>query len=294
MRKAPYPKNIRPGLYLKAAYVAPKNTFWERHEKFLAQFTERIELQMAKDLVRQQEIEVRLQTKLEQPYYISERDSRIVEMRMDKEMTLGEIGTVEGISRERVRQILSRIEKIAHVRFPRSFRRLVYVPIKCQVCDVMGELPESWINNGRTFRCQEHKRKHSKMVALIPNWYELDDNAQERARYRLDPGRRERSRMHARKWRAKVLKDPEKKAHYLELQKAAVVRHLAKKRLDPDWVEKQRKQSAENYQKNRLKPGWLEVEAGRQRMRCVHDRAKKAAAIEEARKKLEPYKGLFE
>lgn len=57
-----------------------------------------------------------------QKYHITERDKGIVEMRLDMEMTLHEIGIVVGLTRERVGQILHRIERIAEVKFPRRVK----------------------------------------------------------------------------------------------------------------------------------------------------------------------------
>lgn len=282
MRKDyPHPRKekVRPGLYTKAEYVAPAKTLWQSHEEFLAQFSEGVELQMARDLVRQQELERLTQTKIERPNKVSERDQRIVEMRLDKEMTLEAIGALEGLSRERVRQILSRVEKIAGVRFPRYAKREERVDLKCAFiggCEVMGQLSKYNADKGRHYYCDAHKGKHSVMVLKVPNWYELSDNEQERARYHHDPKRKAMSRVFAKRWREQIRKDPVQWARYRLLQKAAALRWRARHMHEPDFIEKQRIASHNQYLKNKAKPGWKEKETARYRR---YTALKKAEAL---------------
>ncbi len=157
------------------------------------------------------------------------REERMIDMRLTHNMTYEEIGAAEGVTRERVRQILQQCEKRYSVKllgWERDRKRdtpILEVAMACKVCAKRRVVKESethrWINNF----CDEHRmgkygfnmwEKHGL------EWWALDDKARARARYNHDPVKKQKAKIASVRWLARMRSDPEKYKDFWDKYKA--------------------------------------------------------------------------
>ena len=141
-----------------------------------------------------------------------ERDKRILEMRLDDQMSLREIAEalVPPTTGERVRQILTRLEKEAGVTFPKTKWELRGIPkvqkvaVHCKVCGKVLVLSESKVKPANF--CKEHRLTQLgyERFLIDPNYINLDDLARHRWAYKNDPRVREVTRQAAKNWVQKI------------------------------------------------------------------------------------------
>ncbi len=141
------------------------------------------------------------------------RAARIIEMRLDKQMTLEEIAVVEGVTRERIRQILTRVEKVAGVTFPHQIghqrKRLKRIEVPCDEpgCSETIEVTERGnterLAKGKKKYCEVHKVErmwYGKWARKVPGWKQMTYREQQNWKYHNDPGFKARHSASVRKW----------------------------------------------------------------------------------------------
>lgn len=181
--------------------------------------------------------------------YKEEREKRIIRRRLDESHpTLRVIAVEEGISVERVRQILLGAEKKFGLSIPHSDRygfgrppgvkpvkkEQVMVAVHCKVCGKIREVSEDKKDKWAWQFCSEHHMSPIGYKIWLEHphveWWRMTENARERARYHYDPARKERAGFYAKRWIARIRQDPVKWARHNEAKKKATARHMAKKK----------------------------------------------------------------
>lgn len=167
-----------------------------------------------------------------------EREKRIIEMRIEQSMSYKQIAKVEGISNQRVSQILQKAEKKYEVVFTKRLSELwkgdkppvLLVAVRCRYCKKIMEVPEDEKDVWRNGFCNEHRVSPLiwSFIEQGADWYSADENGRERIRYHFDPNRKKMARIHARRWREKAMQDPVKRARMEEVQRRATATYLAK------------------------------------------------------------------
>ena len=173
------------------------------------------------------------------------REIQIVELRIEQQKTLQEIGEITGLTRERVRQILVNVEKKAKVTFPKfvngggkGMTKLkedivpITIAVHCKVCGKIMEIPERKYDVEKLYSCKEHKLtvRNLHRFEQNPKWFELDGNARNKWLYENDPNyKRTRSEGMKRHWK-KLKQDPVKWAKHREREKAYLQKYFAKKK----------------------------------------------------------------
>jgi hypothetical protein len=143
---------------------------------------------------------------------------RIFQLKRDR-WSLERIGKELGITRERVRQILAKhMDKHEYL----TLRGHVVLPIKmvkvnCIWCGAEVEVTEKSFNNRkfRFYTCSACRIHNS--LPYEERRKRINDRSRQRYALNLN-SRKERAAMYAKRWKAKVMADPVKKAHFMELQ----------------------------------------------------------------------------
>lgn len=126
-----------------------------------------------------------------------ERNKRIVEMRLDEELTLEQISQQVGITRERVRQILLNMERIAEVKFQTRFDRkkdVLMVAVRCRVCGKIRQMRADKHVEGKRYFCRAHHLGPTAYTYWLrcPEWFEM--SKKERVNWRMHNDERVRAR----------------------------------------------------------------------------------------------------
>lgn len=142
------------------------------------------------------------------------RELRIIDMRVDKLFTLEVISKQEGISRERVRQILNAAEKKYGIIFPHNHKvkpeEALKVALHCRVCGEVREVPDSSKDSWRLGFCETHfmGKKGYDYYLQGARWWEMSKQERYNWRYNNDPDRHNSVSTANSKWRKKI-KDTE-------------------------------------------------------------------------------------
>lgn len=164
---------------------------------------------------------------------ISERNKRIVELRLDKGYTLEQIAKEFSISRERVRQVLLYIERIAGVTFPKSANpkpKPLMVAVHCKVCGKILEIPENKKRDDGLYFCKPHKLTKVAYGYWLrcPQWFEMSKNQRSNWRWHNDKRVRDVQMAAVMRRYHRVKNNPEHKAN----QKIYTDRYMAKKKAE--------------------------------------------------------------
>lgn len=179
--------------------------------------------------------EMRQKKRLERENQSRERERRIIEMRLDKEMTLEAIGKRYGITRERVRQILTKVEQREGIRFPSYVATkevVIMVATRCAVCGSMTEVRNDKHDSKKQYFCLAHKKTNPHSLRFIlkcPNWKNMSKSERARWKYRNDPAFIEKLKASQRKYHNSVKHTPEFKERNRKNQKAYHARKRAQR-----------------------------------------------------------------
>lgn len=156
--------------------------------------------------------------------HVDSREKLILELRLDKMMTLDAIAAQidPPITRERVRQILQGIERKAGIKIPSYHGRdgqklpVIFIAVHCKVCGKIIEMTEKKAERWRNRFCDEHvmSQLDYSRYQQDPEYLKIRLNKQAKAKwgYQHDPQRKEQMRAANNKWRARRDVDPVKKA----------------------------------------------------------------------------------
>lgn len=166
-----------------------------------------------------------------------EREKRVVSMILDNGMTLQKVGDVLGVSRERVRQIIIRLEKREGIKIARPGRGAkkppVLVATRCIFCNSIVEVAERQYKHNKptkTYRCKEHKHilmRSKRILELCPEWPTMSNGQKQKWRYDNDPEWRAKHAAAVKKYHDSIKNDPVNKAKLKEYNKEYVARKLA-------------------------------------------------------------------
>lgn len=155
--------------------------------------------------------------------HIAPREKLILELRLDKMMTLDAIAAQcdPPITRERVRQILQNIERKAGIKIPAypsrdAAPKPLIVAVHCKVCGKILELPENKVEKWRSNFCKEHAMSQLQYSywQREPRWLDMDENARTRWIYHNDPNRKAQMASSNKMYRLKRDADPARKEAY--------------------------------------------------------------------------------
>lgn len=169
-----------------------------------------------------------------------EREKRIIEMRLTPGTTLKDIAEKEGITRERIRQILLAAEKLHGIQLPhgREPKPLVLIiAVRCFVCLKPKEVRENEKDIWSNKFCKEHYMGKYGLNAWQTTgfkWWAENDKSRARWRYHNDVTKREVSRNATLEWIKKVKKDPIKFARYRQKQNEAAARYEQRKKAEKE------------------------------------------------------------
>lgn len=225
-------------------------TMWERGQKWREQYMK--EKQMERDIKegrkvsaksvrkskRLAEYRAKLMRKQEAEAKAKVREDRMVYMRVEGRKTLEQIAQIEGISRERVRQILGWAAEHRGIDIPKKFvTRKPDVITTCgyPLCNVEIIRKGCMFQGHGNHYCFRHrsKAKSSRYVEANPKWAFLTPRERQKWKYDNDPAFRQRLRIAQKKWLTKIKADPEKYRRYLKLQRACSDRWQAKQKKRP-------------------------------------------------------------
>lgn len=130
---------------------------------------------------------------------MQEREKRILSMMLDDNLNFKEVGDIIGITRERVRQIVMKIEmregiKVArpgHNKKKGSLRTAAH----CFICNAIVEVIARHYNPKKNYRCEKHKHirmKDRRLYDMCPEWPNMTTAQRQSWRYHNDPVWRER------------------------------------------------------------------------------------------------------
>lgn len=167
------------------------------------------------------------------------REERIIELRLDMQMTYEEIGTIENITRERVRQILRNAQIKYGVTFPKYVTRgmdeekekSLMIAVHCKVCGLVSEVQEHEKDKWVKQFCDEHRmtKVGYKCYLLGAEWWKMTPLERNRFRYKYDMEKRAKVIKTNLNWKNKIQKsDPVKWARYKAKQNLAIARYQAR------------------------------------------------------------------
>lgn len=223
---------------------------WEKHIEKLGllrgSWEERELLRLEKIKYKQEAKEV-----LERPR--RERDSRILTMRLDEQLTLEQIAVKESISRERVRQILRNIEKREGIIIANPHTHTPNVNTQCKTCGQAFSVYGSTFRRKGNHYCELHKG--GKKYSYPSNCVTAKQKNRFRSywRYHHDPSFREKTNGHSKRWAKKQREIGNQ--HFIDKQNEAAKRWQEKLKADPiRYAEHNKKMKARWREWDKLHP----------------------------------------
>lgn len=173
-----------------------------------------------------------------------DRKNRIVFLRLNQHLSLAEIGTKIGVSRERIRQILVKVQEAEGVVFPRYVaprgrRVAMRVAVSCTEPGCLNKIEntEGFFKRfpNKKFKCQEHIKKraaYGKMYGNEEEWKKMSKQERDRWKYRNVRVVRERQRSASSKWYFTMAQNPA----YKEKVKAYFKEYYKRKRAKEEAI----------------------------------------------------------
>lgn len=186
--------------------------------------------------------EAKRKAREEKRKHIAPREKLILELRLDKEMTLDAIAAQcdPPITRERVRQILQNIERKAGIKIPsypgRPDKDAINIPIAvhCKVCGKIMETTEKKAEHWRNHFCDEHKMSELDYSRYLqdPEYLtlRLSEASKQRWIYHNDPHRKAQLQASNKRYRDRRDNDPVKDAAHKQKFNAYLKEYWKKKK----------------------------------------------------------------
>lgn len=221
----------------------PKRTMWDKHMAQLGLMVGSWEEVQLRKLEKQKQKEAEREAKLAPK---RERDARLLTMRLDEQLTLGQIAKREGVSGERVRQLLRNIERREGIKIDTPIFTNPPIETSCTTCSAKILKSASQVKEGRKYYCEIHRggRKYDYPVNCTTPLLRMRFRA--RWRYHNDPLFRERTNNHSKNWAKKQREIGNQ--HFIEKQIQAAKRWNEKLKADPVRYAAHNKKMKERWQ----------------------------------------------
>lgn len=248
-----------------------KRTIWQKHIQSLGLVAGSWEETQLRKLARARQKE---EERVERYRPHRELEKRLIAMRLDEELKLGEIAKREGISRERVRQILHRVEVREGIKIAHPGRLVPPVVVACAICGADIQKRQSYIKAHQKHYCPLHR--YGSKYEYPPNCTTPAEKDRFRSywRYHNEPDFRAKVLRASIAWSTRMRK--EKNPRFMANAKRAVTKYWARIRGNPTTKAAFNKRVSERRKERmRDEPAFREKQLALWRRRNKEDNRKK-------------------